>query len=43
METTIFEYGQLPEFIDFTPERIDEEFPYIISKIKKDFKYVDNM
>ena len=38
METSIFNYGELPKFEEFTTERINREFPNVIDKINKDFK-----
>ena len=38
METSIFKYGELPEFKKFTPEKINKEFPKVIDKISSDFK-----
>ena len=42
METTIFKYGELPEFKKFTPERINQEFPIVIKKINIDFENIEN-
>ena len=41
MENTIFKFGELPEYKKFTPERINQEFPIIIEKIKTDFKNIE--
>ncbi len=38
METSIFNYGELPEFNKFTSDRINQEFPSVLEKIKQDFK-----
>ena len=42
METSIFQYGELPEFKKFTPENISKQFPDVIEKIGKDFKDIEN-
>ncbi len=41
METSIFNYGELPEFNKFTSERINQEFPSVINKINHDFKKIE--
>ncbi len=41
METSIFNYGELPEFQKFTTERINQEFPSVIEKINLDFKSIE--
>ncbi len=41
METSIFNYGELPEFNKFTSERINHEFPNVIDKINLDFKKIE--
>ena len=41
METSIFNYGELPEFSKFTSERINQEFPSVIEKISLDFKKIE--
>ena len=41
METSIFNYGELPEFNKFTSERINQEFPSVIDKINHDFKKIE--
>jgi len=38
MDTSIFKYGELPEFKKFTTENISNEFPLVLEKIAKDFK-----
>jgi len=38
MKTSIFNYGELPEFQKFTTDRISQEFPSVIEKINQDFK-----
>ncbi len=42
MESTIFNYGELPEFNKFTSDRINQEFPNVIEKINLDFKKIEN-
>ena len=42
METSIFNYGELPEFNKFTSDRINQEFPNVIEKINLDFKKIEN-
>ena len=41
MKTTIFKYGELPEFKKFTPDRINKEFPRVIEKINIDFEKIE--
>ncbi len=41
METSIFNYGELPEFNKFTSDRINQEFPSVIKKINQDFKKIE--
>ena len=41
METSIFKYGELPEFKKFTPNKISEEFPIVLKKISEDFKTIE--
>ena len=41
METTIFKYGELPEFKKFTPESISKQFPEVLIKIGNDFKNIE--
>ena len=41
METSIFKYGELPEFKKFTPDRINKEFPRVIEKINIDFEKIE--
>ena len=43
MDTSIFKFGELPEFKKFTPENIRKEFPYILEKIHKDFENIANL
>ena len=33
MDTSIFKYGELPEFKKFTPENISKQFPVVLEKI----------
>ncbi len=42
MENSIFNYGELPEFKQFTTDRINQEFPSVIEKINLDFKSIEN-
>ena len=42
MKTSLFKYGELPEFKKFTPERINKEFPFVLEKISLDFKNIEN-
>ncbi|WP_288262573.1 M3 family metallopeptidase [uncultured Prochlorococcus sp.] len=42
MQTSIFKYGELPEFKKFTPENISQQFPEVIDKIGKDFENIEN-
>jgi len=41
MDTSIFKYGQLPEFKKFTPESISKQFPVVLEKISEDFKNIE--
>ena len=41
MYTSIFKYGELPEFKKFTPENISKEFPVVLEKIAEDFKNIE--
>ena len=41
MDTSIFNYGELPEFKKFTPESINKQFPIVLEKIAEDFKKVE--
>ena len=38
MDTTIFKYGELPEFKKFTPENINKQVVEINSKNKYSFR-----
>ena len=42
MDTSIFKYGELPEFKKFTPENISKQFPVVLEKISEDFKNNSN-
>jgi len=41
MYTSIFKYGEIPEFKKFTPENIKEQFPVVLEKIAEDFKNIE--
>ena len=41
MYTSIFKYGDLPEFKKFTPENINKQFPLVLEKIAEDFKEIE--
>ena len=41
MDTSIFKYGKLPEFKEFTPENISKQFPLVLEKIDEDFKGIE--
>jgi len=41
MDTSIFKYGELPEFKKFTPENISKQFPVVLEKIAEDFKNIE--
>jgi len=41
MNTSIFKYGELPEFKEFTPENISKQFPLVLEKIAEDFKEIE--
>ena len=41
MNTSIFKYGELPEFKKFTPESISKQFPEVLKKIAKDFENIE--
>ena len=42
METSIFKYGELPEFKKFTPESISKQFPEVLIKIGNDFNKLES-
>ena len=41
MNTSIFNYGELPEFKKFTPESISKQFPELLKKIAEDFENIE--
>ncbi len=41
MATSIFKFGELPNFKNFTPENINKEFPSVLEKINLDFKNIE--
>jgi len=41
MDTSIFKYGELPEFQKFTAESISKQFPVVLEKIAEDFKNIE--
>ena len=41
MNTSIFKYGELPEFKKFTPESISKQFPELLKKIAEDFDNIE--
>jgi len=41
MDTSIFKYGELPEFKKFTPENINKQFPVVLENIAEDFKKIE--
>jgi len=41
MDTSIFKYGELPQFKKFTPERISKQFPVVLEKITEEFKNIE--
>ena len=41
MDTSIFRYGELPEFKKFTPENISNQFPVVLEKLTEDFKNIE--
>jgi len=41
MDSSIFKYGELPEFKKFTPECISKQFPEVLKKIAEDFKNIE--
>ena len=41
MDTSIFKYGELPEFKKFTSENISKQFPLVLEKIAKEFKNIE--
>jgi len=41
MDTSIFKYGELPQFKKFTPESISKQFPVVLEKITEEFKNIE--
>ena len=41
MDTSIFKYGELPQFQKFTPENISKQFPVVLEEISQDFKIIE--
>jgi len=41
MDSSIFKYGELPEFKKFTPENINKQFPLVLEQIDQDFKNIE--
>ena len=41
MDTSIFKYGELPQFKQFTPESINKQFPLVLEKITEEFKNIE--
>jgi len=41
MDTSIFKYGELPEFKEFTPENISNQFPAVLEKLAEDFNNIE--
>ena len=41
MDTSIFRYGELPEFKKFTPENIGNQFPVVLEKLEEDFQKIE--
>jgi len=41
MDTSIFKYGELPQFKKFTPEIINKQFPVVLEKITEEFKNIE--
>ena len=41
MDTSIFKYGELPQFKKFTPETINQQFPVVLEKITEEFKNIE--
>ena len=41
MVSSIFRYGELPVFKEFTPENIRKQFPLVLEKISKDFENIE--
>ena len=43
MDTSLFKYGELPEFKKFTTENISKQFPLVLKKIAEDFKNIEKI
>ena len=41
MDTSIFKYGELPQFKKFTPESISKQFPVVLKEITEEFKNIE--
>ena len=41
MDTSIFTYGELPQFKKFTPDSITKQFPVVLEKITEEFKNIE--
>ena len=41
MDTSIFKYGELPQFKKFTPESISKQFPVVLEQITEEFKNIE--
>jgi len=41
MDTSIFKYGELPQFKKFTPESITKQLPVVLEKITEEFKNIE--
>jgi len=41
MDSSIFKYGELPEFKKFTTENISKQFPIVLEKIQEDFQNIE--
>jgi len=43
MDTSIFKYGELPQFKKFTPECISKQFPEVLENIAEEFKNIEKI
>jgi len=41
MDTSIFKYGELPQYKKFTPETISQQFPIVLEKIIDEFNNIE--
>ena len=41
MDTSIFKYGELPQFKKFTPTSINKQFPVVLEKIGAEFQNIE--